>query len=254
MPPQPCDLTLIMPSLNEEKNIEQAIRRAFNAFDEYEVSGEIIVVNDGSSDSTQDLVEELMKGNPKLSLINHGHALGIGASFWDGIDQAAGIIVSWLPGDNEGDPFEICRYVKLLQHVDIVIPFVYNKEVRSVHRNFLSSIFCFIINSTFRVNFNYTNGTVIFRKSILLGLDYRSKSFFFLTDILVRLVKQGYLFAEVPIRLGTRKAGVSKAVSFPSLVQVFNGYILLLKDCFYLRKYKKIKKEFDDETITAKRR
>ena len=88
-------------------------------------------------------------------------------------------MVTMLPGDNENDPWEILRYRRLLEHVDIVIPFVFNKEVRSVFRNALSFIYRFIINTTFLVNFNYTNGTVLYRKSILKELYYRSTGFSF---------------------------------------------------------------------------
>ena len=86
-------------------------------------------------------------------------------------------MVTMLPGDNENDPWETLRYLKLLEHVDIVIPFVFNKEVRSLFRNALSFIYRFIINTTFVVNFNYTNGTVLYRKSILKELNYRSVGF-----------------------------------------------------------------------------
>jgi len=137
-----------------------------------------------------------------------------------------------MPGDNENDPREIMRYYKLLEHVDIVIPFVFNKQVRSLFRNALSFMYRFIINSTFLVYFNYTNGTILYRKSILDELDYRSRGFFFQTDILIRTVKKGYLFAEVPYSLGARNHGVSKAVSFPSLLQVIKGYLRLTKDIY----------------------
>jgi len=247
------ELSIVMPSLNEEENIAKAIENTLQAFDDYEISGEVVVINDGSTDGTEDVVKKILQNEARVQIVNHDHAQGVGASFWDGVDHSNGKIVSWLPGDNEGDPWEIVRYIKLLQNVDIVIPFVFNKEVRSLPRNMLSATFRFIINATFRVNFNYTNGTVIFRKSVLQELDYRSTSFFFLTDILVRLVNKGYLFAEVPIRLGVRGAGVSKAVSFPSLMQVIRGYIHLLKDCYYLKKFKNKNKEFHSSSATAQR-
>jgi hypothetical protein len=140
-----------------------------------------------------------------------------------------------LPGDNENDPAEILRYRGLLEHVDAVIPFPCNSEVRSPLRITLSFVYRLIINTSFMVFFNYTNGTVLYRKSILKGLPYRSAGFFFQTDILVRLAKAGYLFAEVPYRLGRRGHGTSKAVSLRTLRQVINGYARLMSD-HYLTK------------------
>jgi glycosyltransferase involved in cell wall biosynthesis len=241
-----------MPALNEEKNIMSAVSETLKAFDDNAVDGEVIVINDGSTDKTEVIVNELQKGDTRIRLVHHDVPWGIGASFWDGVDNARGTFVCMLPGDNENDPWEILRYHRLISSVDIIIPFVFNKEVRSLFRNALSFVYRFIINTTFLVYFNYTNGTVIYRKSLLEGLDFRSKGFFFQTDILIRLVKRGYLFAEVPYRLGMRKTGGSKAVSFPSLLQVITGYLRLVHNIYY-NKFNG-KKEYCKDSITFKRR
>lgn len=247
------EITVIMPTLNEEKNIKAAISNTLKALENYKINGEIIVINDGSTDRTQEIVSESIRMG-RIRTIRHERPEGIGASFWDGVDAAQGDIVTWIPGDNENDPWEILRYYKLLEHVDIVIPFIFNKEVRSLFRNALSFIYRFIINTTFLVNFNYTNGTVIFRKSILKELEYRSHSFFFQTDILIRAVKKGYLFAEAPYRLGLRKEGISKAITFPSLMQVINGYLRLVSDFYFKDNKKTNNNSFADDSLTAKRK
>ena len=242
-----------MPALNEEKNILLAIDNTLKAFIDFDISGEIIVVNDGSTDKTQDLVETFIKKDSRVRLFSHKSPKGIGASFWEGVDNTKGDIVIMLPGDNENDPWEILRYYKLLEHVDIVVPFIFNKEIRPFFRNLLSFIYRFIINTTFLVNFNYTNGTVMYRKSILKEVNYRSNGFFFQTDILIRTVKRGYLFAEVPYRLDVRKEGISKAVTFPSLLQVAKGYFKLIRDC-YSHKDRNVKAHFSTDSLTAIRR
>lgn len=244
-------ISVLMPALNEAKNIEAAMANALEAFDVVKVDGELLVINDGSTDATAQLVEARSAADKRVRLLSHKTPQGIGASFWDGVDHAEGDIVVMLPGDNENDPWEIFRYYKLLEHVDVVIPFLYNKEVRSLFRNALSFAYRFIINTTFLVYFNYTNGTVLYRKSILKGLPYRSTGFFFQTDMLIRLVKAGYLFAEVPYRLGLRKSGVSKAVSFPSLLQVIKGYWRLVNDHYFK---KQAAAAYTEDSQTFKRR
>lgn len=246
-------ISVIMPALNEENNIQSAINNTLKSFEDFKINGEIIVINDGSTDKTEDLVSHIMKYDSRIRLIKHDVPKGIGASFWDGVDSAKGDTIVMLPGDNENDPWEIFRYHKLLEHVDVVIPFIFNREARSLFRNLLSYIYRYIINTTFLVNFNYTNGTVLYRKSILKGLGYRSDSFFFQTDILVRAVKRGYLFAEVPYRLGVRKRGISKAITFPTFLQVAKGYLRLVRD-YYLRKNMQIEKNFSNDSLTANRR
>lgn len=247
-------LSVIMPALNEEKNIKQAIQNTIIAFDDYSINGEIVVINDGSTDTTQDVIQNLSKNDSRVRLINHNISKGVGTSFWDGVDYASGNIVVMIPGDNENDPWETLQYYQLLEYVDIVIPFAFNKEVRSLYRNILSFIYRFIINTTFRVYFNYTNGTILYRKSILKELDHRSSGFFFQTDILIRATKRGYLFAEVPFRLNARIEGVSKAVTFPSLIQVIRGYFRLVRDIYYNNNEKNTDGIFATDSLTLRRR
>lgn len=244
-------ISIIVPALNEEKNIRGAITNVLDGLGDFGVKGEVIVVNDGSTDKTEELVRLSMEKNNQVMMLKHDKPLGIGASFWDGVDHANGDIVVMLPGDNENDSREILRYLGLLEQVDIVIPFNFGMQERKFLRNFLSFIYRLIINTTFRTNFNYTNGTVLYRKSILKELDYRSSSFFFQTDILVRTVKKGYLFAEVPYSIGVRKSGVSKAVSLRSFIQVIRGYFNLVNDYYFKRQVKT--KVFAADSVSAKR-
>lgn len=246
-------ISIIMPALNEEKNIEFSVINCLKAFEDYQIRGEIVVINDGSTDKTPDIIQKIITLDNRIKTLNHDIPKGIGASFWDGVDSAKGDIVIMIPGDNETDPWEILRYYRLIEDVDMIIPFVFNKEVRSLFRNTLSFIYRFIVNTTFLNHFNYTNGTVVYRKSILEELDYRSNGFFFQTDILVRLVKKGYLFAEVPYRLGLRKDGLSKAVSFPSFINVIRGYLKLVSD-YYLKSKVFPLKKFSRDSSTAKRK
>ncbi len=248
-------LSIVMPALNEEENISLAIQSCLESLDSHHISGEIIVINDGSTDQTEGIIASWMNKDNRVHTVKHETPQGIGASFWEGVDCAKGEATVMLPGDNENDPVEILRYMKLVDHVDIIIPFVYNKQVRSIFRNAVSFFYRFIINSTFLVNFNYTNGTILYRTSLLKELESRSSGFFFQTDILIRAVKRGYLFAEVPYKLSLRNSGTSTAVSFPSLLNVIKGYLKLSKDHYGMKKDSTSAKSpaFAADSLTAKR-
>jgi dolichol-phosphate mannosyltransferase len=226
-------LSVVMPALNEEHNVISAIERTLSAFDHYKINGEIVVVNDGSTDSTGALVEDRSEVENRVRMLVHKTPQGIGASFWDGVKEAWGEIVTMFPGDDENDPVEALRYFHLLENVDIVVPFVCNKGVRSKRRERLSSAFTTIVNLTFGTRLNYTNGTVLYRKSILSALELHSKGFFYQTELLIKTIKRGYLFAEVPNLLRKRSSGVSKAISLKSFFAVVRGYLNLVKDLYF---------------------
>jgi len=246
-------VSVIMPALNEEKSISLSIDNTLAAFDAFNIEGEVIVVNDGSTDKTPQLVKDKMAGDKRINMVTHNSPEGIGASFWDGVDAAKGSIVTMLPGDNENDPRETLCYTSLLQHVDIVIPFAFNKNVRSFFRNILSCLYVWIVNVSFATSFNYTNSTVIYRKSILKQLKHRESSFFYQTDILIRTVKNGYLFSEVPYRLGLRGGGSSKAVTFSSFLKVAKGYLRLFGDIYFTKLAQRKKIEFTADSASKKR-
>jgi glycosyltransferase involved in cell wall biosynthesis len=250
------ELTIVIPALNEEANVETAVRHIAQALKDFAIDGEIILVNDGSTDKTAACMDRAVAAYPEIPFqrITHPTPRGIGAAFWEGLELASGRALILLPGDDENDPWEIFRYAKLLEHVDIVIPYIFNREARALWRNALSFLYRFIINSTFAVNFNYTNGTVLYRASVLRELDYKSAGFFFQTDVLVRLVKKGYLFAEVPYRLGQRKTGRSKAVTFPSFFRVAKGYLRLVRDFYFLKSDRMHVHSYASDSMTAKRR
>lgn len=247
-------LTIVMPALNEEQNITEAMRDSLKALDELNIDGEIVAINDGSRDRTSELIRQMASDNKdSISFIDHKIPQGIGACFWEGVDAARGELIVMLPGDNENDPREILRYLKVLDDVDIVAPFVYNKEIRSFLRNSLSYIYRLIINTTFNTSFNYTNGTIVYRRSVLKDVGTRCSSFFHNTYTLVTLVKKGYLFAEVPYRLRERPSGRSKALKPASFLDVTRDYFRLIKEVYFEQRKKAKGLKIIQDSVSFKR-
>jgi len=222
-----------MPALNEEANLESAVQNVLDAFQTLKINGEIIIVNDGSADRTGEIAQSLAGAAASLKVIRHETPLGIGASFWDGILASEGEIVVMLPGDGENDAAEILKYLLLMEHVDIVIPFVFNVMVRSWMRRALSGLYRSIINSSFGMTLRYMNGTVMYRRSILEGMELSAKGFFYQTELLIKCIRNGYLYAEVPYALLRRATGRSKAMSFRSLKSVSKAYLTTLRDVYF---------------------
>lgn len=245
-------ITVVMPALNEERNVESAVQETLAAFDRLKISGEIVLINDGSSDRTPDLVKELQTRHNNIQVIHHFKAMGIGFSFWEGAQKAQGEVVTMLPGDGENDPAEILRYLPLMQQVDIVIPFVYNQEVRGWQRRVVSVTYKAIINFSFGMLLNYMNGTVMYRRSVLHSLSLRSKGFFYQTELLIQAIRRDYLYAEVPYALKIRSSGKSKALTFKSLFKLSKDFLIIaynvhIKDRVNPRTYV-------EDCVTAQRR
>ncbi|RQW81264.1 MAG: glycosyltransferase family 2 protein, partial [Geobacter sp.] len=97
-------LSVIVPCLNEEGNIENTLNCILRAFRDFAIQGEIIVINDGSTDKTASIVNQIMQLNGNVRMITHNSSQGIGAAFWDGIEAAAGLCTVLIAADNEDPP------------------------------------------------------------------------------------------------------------------------------------------------------
>ena len=231
-----------MPALNEEKNIVRAVENVIESFDRVGISGEIIVMNDGSTDGTGNAVEGLIKKHSFIRLISHDKPEGIGGSFWEGIKKSQGEVVTMVPGDGENDAFEILRYLPLMEQVDVVIPFVYNANVRSLKRRLLSKLYKGIINLSFGMLLNYMNGTVMYRKCVLDNIDLKARC------LLIKCLKNGYMYAEVPYILKKRGTGGSKATTLKSLLGVMRGYLTVMASVYL---GKKVNGRISPDSVTA---
>ena len=100
-------LSIIIPVFNESKTLKEIIRKV----EKVDVSKEIIAVNDGSSDDSRVILEEL-EHEGRIKLINHGKNLGKGAAIKSGLKKISGDLVIIQDADLEYNPDD---YLKLLE-------------------------------------------------------------------------------------------------------------------------------------------
>ncbi|HPG29444.1 MAG TPA: D-glycero-beta-D-manno-heptose 1-phosphate adenylyltransferase [bacterium] len=236
-----CSISIVIPALNEESNLEYSASGLIKTLESHKIKWELILIDDGSSDKTYSIMENLKNKFPeRIKLIRHKINMGLGYSIREGVKHSNFEAFTWFPADGENDPEELIKYIFMLNYVDIIIPFAVNTGVRSIFRRALSSLYLIIINITFGTMFNYTNGNIIYKKKILDRLELNSDSFFFQTETLIKAVRlnSGVLFAEVPIELKERKGGTTKALKFKNFVKVCVDYIKLIFNIHIFDRFK----------------
>jgi glycosyltransferase involved in cell wall biosynthesis len=221
-----------MPALNEEQSLPQAVANVLQSFERFSLDGELIIVNDGSSDRTGEVAAGVAARSGCIRVLHHSTPQGIGAAFRDGLAAATGELVVYVPGDGEIDAAEILRYTPLMADVDLVVPYVQNPEIRRWSRRLLSSWYTRIMGGTFGVGLRYLNGTVLYRRAILEGITIRNSGFFYQAELLIKTVRRGYLYAEVPYVQQRRIDGRYKSVTFRSFVPVIRGYFTLIRELY----------------------
>ncbi|MEL6108109.1 MAG: glycosyltransferase [Planctomycetota bacterium] len=226
---RPAKVFLALPAYNEQEALPELLERVGEAFADNQLPYEVIVVDDGSSDDTAQIVSQLSFQMP-VHLVQHQVNQGLGPTIRDALKEAidrAGerdIIVT-MDADNTHPPGLIDRMVRMIHEgCDVVIASRFESGGRSVgvpiERHFLSLGARFIFTLLFptRGVRDYTSGYRAYRASVIRqGFADHGDAFVgetgfsCMADILLKLRKQGALFGEAPLRLRyDQKGGASK--------------------------------------------
>jgi glycosyltransferase involved in cell wall biosynthesis len=108
-------LTVIMPAFNEAPNLTEVVPRAAEVLAQFPDGFEILVVDDGSTDGTADVMTELGKHHPELRLLRLRRNYGKSTALQAGFDRARGEIVVLMDADGQDRPEEILKLVKGLE-------------------------------------------------------------------------------------------------------------------------------------------
>ena len=99
-----CEVSVLVCAYNEEENIPTLFERLYAVLENLDCSYEIVVVNDGSSDGTLQLLKELSKRHPQLKIVNFVRNFGQHAAFAAGLEHVQGQRVIWMDADLQDLP------------------------------------------------------------------------------------------------------------------------------------------------------
>lgn len=228
-------LTFLIPALNEEGSIKKTYVKAINSAKRYGLDYEIIIINDGSTDRTGAVAEDIKKQDPCVQVIHNKFPKGMGYGYKEGLTLTNKEYFMLIPGDDAFDEKQIALILEKIGAEDIIIPFTRNSEVRPKNRQFFSNLFTDTLNLLFNLDIKYYNGIVLHQTKKLKNLNIRSNKFTYQAEILIKLIKKRKCsYCQVGLDLNKRKSGESSAVRFANFIDVGKFYLLLLSD-IYLR-------------------
>jgi len=221
--------SIIVTAFNEEDNISGAIKSILKAVKGIITDYEILIVNDGSTDQTQNVIEGEIKKNHRIRLINNPVNQGVGTSFRNALMKAHKNYVTVFPGDNDMSSKSLKELCQKMDTADLVIAYPVSQHRSSV-RKILSLTFTKFLNILFRQKIKYYNGPFIAKLALLKNLPLKSTGFLVFAEFKLKLISQGYSCVEVPFVHVGRKHGNSKAVSISNLIDVAKTTLFLVID------------------------
>ena len=220
-------LSVIIPVYNEVESIREIVRRV----QKVRLANEIVIVDDGSTDGTRDLLAEL-DGRRSVRVIFHEQNQGKGSAVRTGISNARGDVLLIQDADLEYDPQD---YPSLLKPItEGVADVVYGSRFLSGPRR-VTMFWHMIANQLLTLTTNLLFDTIlsdmetgykVFRREVLNGITLRAKRFDFEPEFTAKMLKRHLRIFEVPITFNPRDYSEGKKIK---LKDAFEAVWTLIK-------------------------
>ncbi len=222
-------LSVVLPAYNEEKNIRKTVLQAASYFENSVADYEIIVVNDGSSDKTGDIVSGLAHDYPRVSLVNHPRNQGYGAALRSGFEKASLEYIFLMDSDGQFDIRELDNFFPFVESSVAVVGYR-KKRADSFIRTFNAWLYHAYIWIIFGLNVKDIDCAFkIFPRVAYEKIKpVKSGGALFSAELLIKLIRSGVRIREIPVSHYPRLFGQQTGANLRVILRMF-------KECWKLR-------------------
>lgn len=223
------NISLIIFCHNEEDSIADVIQSCLNMLRSFSGFYEIIIVDDGSTDKSSQLIDKIVKENSHMRYIKHKRNVGIGMALRSGYDDAKKEFVCAIPGDGQFNVSELLEVKPF--GFDTFYSFYRPQTNYTPYRKFLN-FSNRIFNCIFlRIQLKDVNWIKVYRKDQLEFANIKLKSSIVESEICAKLIKSGCKPIELPSVYYKRKSGDSKGGNWKTLSlvirEMFSLYLVV---------------------------
>jgi len=210
-------LSVVVPARDEEGCIASTVEHLHLELTLNQIEHEIIIVDDGSSDRTADIVSALSERIPQARLVRNGNPHGFGRAIICGLDHMRGDAVVVMMADESDDCRDVVRYWKVLNEGwDAVFGSRFIKGggvidyppiklwINRLANRFIQLLLGIPLNDT-------TNAFKAYRRSVIEGCrPFLSAHFNLTVELPLKTMVRGYTWTAIPITWRNRRTGVAK--------------------------------------------
>jgi dolichol-phosphate mannosyltransferase len=221
--------SFIVPALNEESVVDGVVRDIWATVERLMGTYEIILIDDGSTDRTGEIMDRLAFELPNVRVIHNETNLGLGASYQRGVAEARLDYVMMLCGDGGLPAASLPPIIEKIGTADIVVPYMTNlKQIKTPMRYLISRSYTNLLNLLSGQRLNYYNGLPVHRRALLKQITMTSSGFGFQGEILVKLLKSGCTFVLVGV-LGAEATNKSSVFRIRNVASVATTLLTLIR-------------------------
>lgn len=209
------DLSIIIPAYNDAGSIESVVREAAHVAGRAALRHEILVINDGSADSTGEILDKLSGEMERLRVIHHSVNRGFGATMRELYHESRGKLVFSAPGDGQIRASQLERMLPAAGRADLVVGW---REIRNDpgRRKRQSYVYNFLIRILYRVTIGDVNSTKLIHRRVLDRiLPLETESPFIDAELCIRTLRCGLTIRGVVIDHMPRQYGSGSGGKWP---------------------------------------
>jgi len=222
------ELSVFFPAYNEKHNIKHALESAYKVIPEYAEKFEVIIVDDGSTDGTSQLADELKKEYKNLKVVHHDKNYGYGKALRTGFENSSYQYVFFSDSDRQFDLNEIRKLVPLMDEADIAAGIRVNRK-DPFYRRLNAKAYNILVKILFGLNVRDIDCAFkLIKKKVLNDVKLKSESQFVSAEFLIKASKKGYRIKQVGVTHLPRTYGKPTGNSIKAIVNSF-------KELFKLR-------------------
>jgi dolichol-phosphate mannosyltransferase len=217
-PPAPLKLlTVVLPARDEEGCIARTVEHLHVELRSHGIAHEILVVDDGSTDRTGEILEQLQRQIPELRPVRNPGPHGFGRAVIYGLDRMRGDAVIIMMADESDDARDAVRYwEELNKGFDCVFGSRFMKGGGVIDYPFVKLMINRLANAFLKVLFRIklndtTNAFKAYRRTVIDGCRPLIAPHFNLTvELPLKAMVRGYTWTVIPITWRNRRTGVAK--------------------------------------------
>jgi glycosyltransferase involved in cell wall biosynthesis len=231
-------LTFFFPAYNEEENIARTVELALSQIGPLVPSIEVLAIDDGSTDRTPQLADELAAADPRVR-VHHQPNRGYGGAIKAGFTEARGELICFSDGDLQFDLREMSRlldrFADASKPVDAVIGYRIKRR-DPFHRIFIAKTYNAIVSVAFGLRVRDIDCAMkLFRREVFDGLRLDAEGPFLSAELLIKLRVRGVRMAQVGVNHFPRAAGTNTGASFGKILRTFRDLAKLRWDLWTRR-------------------
>ena len=222
-------LSVFFPCYNEKDSVRPLTEKALSIAATLCDDVEIILVDDGSTDGTSELIDELAADHSQVHAVHHSQNQGYGAALQSGFRAASKEYVFYTDGDEQFDINEIVAFLPLIKQCDIVSGYRLNRQegpLRKFNAFCWTKLVCFLFDLKLR---DIDCAFKLYKREIFDTIEMRSTGALIDTEILARAVRKGYTIKQIGVHHYPRMSGQDTGSNINVILRAF-------KELFKLRK------------------